>query len=85
MRQCVFSIFDDKAKAFLTPFYMPLKPMAVRTFTNCVNDPTHAFCSNPEDYTLFYLGTFDNESGVLELLSPMETVCNGVQVKKVAE
>lgn len=85
MRQCVFTIFDDKAKAFLPPFYMPLKPMALRTFTNCVNDPTHAFCANPEDYTLFYLGIFDNESGRLELLETHEVVCNGVQVKKVQE
>lgn len=83
MRMFVFSIFDDKAKAFLPPFYMPTVGMAMRTFSDCVNDPRgeHAFARNAHDYTLFRLGTFDDSSGRFEMSDAMEALANGVQVR----
>lgn len=63
-----FSVFDQKAEAFIAPFFMPTKQMAVRVFADCCNDPNHQFGKHPADYTLFQLGHFDTNSGQLEQL-----------------
>lgn len=70
MIHSVFSVYDAKADAFLPPFILPRAQMAQRVFGDCVNSRTHQFHSHPEDYTLFHLGNFDDESG---RLSPKET------------
>lgn len=62
----IFSIFDVKANAYLPPFFLPEDAIAIRTFGDCVNDKTHAFGMHPEDYMLFYIGSFDNINSVIE-------------------
>lgn len=81
MRQRIFAIFDEKAKAFLPPFFLPEVAMAVRTFGDCVNDPAHAFGRHPADYTLFSFGVFDQLHGKFEVAPAMELVANGVMLK----
>lgn len=65
----MFSVYDSKAKAFLPPFFMPVDAVAKRTFSDCANDPRHAFCMHPEDYTLFALGTFDDNNAAVEIFA----------------
>lgn len=77
-----YSIFDVKAKAFLPPFFLQAQAMAVRAFADCVNDKAHAFGRNPHDYSLFHVGVFDDESGVLTGADAIECVCNGPSVLK---
>lgn len=77
MKHIVFSIYDCKAGAYLPPFSLPAEGMAKRTFTDCINDPTHAFGKHPHDYTLFRLGTFCDASGKLE--GYKESMGNGVE------
>lgn len=73
-----FAIFDEKAKAFLPPFFLPEIGMARRTFGDCVNDPQHQFSRHPSDYTLFHLADWDSNSGAFAV-GAMELVMNGVQ------
>ena len=61
-----FSIFDSKASAYLPPFYMQTKAEAIRAIGDCVDDKEHRFAKHPEDYTLFYLGEFDDNKGTFE-------------------
>ena len=79
MRHTIATIFDSKAKAYLTPFYLPNDAMAIRTFTDCINDPNHAFSKNPQDYTLFKLGTFDNINAETTFLESKEPLKNGIE------
>lgn len=67
MIQNIYTIFDSAAQANLTPFFLPTDAMALRTFTQCVNDPSHAFSQAPNDYVLYKLGEFDNERGTFEI------------------
>ncbi|AXL15432.1 nonstructural protein [Microviridae sp.] len=57
-----FSIYDSKAGAYLPPFILPREEMAIRTFGDCINATDHQFSLHPEDYTLFRLGTWDDET-----------------------
>lgn len=61
----VFCIFDSAAQAYLPPFNLPTTEMAVRTFGDTVNDPTHPFSKHPQDYALFEIGTFDDSKGII--------------------
>lgn len=58
-----FTVFDEKAGAFLQPFYSPTINTAIRAITDCVNDLTHTFGKHSADYTLFKLGSFDDATG----------------------
>lgn len=64
----MFSVYDSKAQAFLPPWIMPQTTMAQRTFSDCANSKDHQFGVHPEDYTLFQLGMWDDETGVLDQL-----------------
>lgn len=67
MMSYVFSVFDSKPAFFGTPFIDQRKESAIRAFADAVNspDPNNGFKRHPEDYSLFVLGEFDNETGEL--------------------
>jgi len=63
---CVFAVYDSKSDAYMNPFVMHTAPQAVRSFTKVALDPEHDFHAYGADYTLFELGTWDPQRGVLE-------------------
>lgn len=62
MLMSVFTVYDSKIAAYLPPFFMQTPGAAIRAISDCMMDKNHQFAAHPEDYTLFYLGTFDNEN-----------------------
>lgn len=68
MIQHMFCVKDKAADAFLPPFFLPTRAMAVRTFGQCARDGNHQFCKAPLDYSLYELGTFDDAVAAFELL-----------------
>lgn len=67
MNQCVFSIRDSKANVFFHPFYQPTREVALRIFDQMANDQDTIVGRNPEDFTLYELGEFDAEKGVITM------------------
>lgn len=55
----IFSVFDEKADAYISPFFLPNIAMAIRAFTESATDENHSFGRHPSDYTLYHLGDFD--------------------------
>jgi hypothetical protein len=76
----IFSIYDQKAKAYLPPFILPNEAMAVRTFSDCVNSKEHQFGAHPEDYTLFNIGDFDDSQGSIKQKTPHLVVATGLEL-----
>lgn len=60
-----YSVMDVKAKAYNTPFFMAQDGMALRAFGDLVRDPKTSIHAHPEDYSLFHVGSFDDESGIM--------------------
>jgi len=83
MQHGVYSVFDSKAKAFIPPFFMSNDDVAVRLFAECANDNSHNFCKFSTDFTLFKIGFFDDESGLIESLSPHENLGLAAQFKSI--
>lgn len=79
----VFSIHDAKAEAFLPPFILPNDQMAMRVFADCINSDEHQFGKNPEDYTLFVLGQFDDAAGKFLMQRTKQSLGNGVEFRSL--
>jgi len=65
MKQCVFAVYDEKAAAYLAPFFMNARGEALRAFGDAVGDPSHGFCKHAEDYVLYFIGEYDPALGQL--------------------
>lgn len=76
----VYSIFDDKAQAFIGPMVFNSPGLALRAFTDICNDKNHPIGKHPTDYSLFRIGEFDDSKGSIECpLAPI-IVCVGREV-----
>lgn len=65
MNEELFTVFDSAAKRYLPPFTAQTVEVAIRRFRESLKDPQHVFARFPEDYTLFHIGSFDAEKGLL--------------------
>ncbi|QXP44299.1 MAG: nonstructural protein [Arizlama microvirus] len=74
MIKYIFAIYDSKANAFCEPVFTPNQAIAERSFTIASNDKTTYIGQSPTDYTLFRLGTWDDESGKFDLLDTPESL-----------
>lgn len=61
----MFTVYDVKAKAYLRPFFERTKATALRSFVELVNEDGHAFRKHAEDYSLWYIGDFSEDTGVI--------------------
>jgi len=83
MKLCIFAVYDQKAGAYLPPFFLPEVAMAIRTFGDCINDEKHQWGLHPEDYTLFHLGDWNNVSA--EFSTILKTKSLGVGTEYIME
>lgn len=67
MQLKMFSIYDSKVEAYLSPVFMKSKGEFIRAFTEACNDPKSSFAKYPADYTAFELGSWDDAKCAFEL------------------
>lgn len=65
MRLRAYAVRDAKAEGYLRPFFAETRGIAVRSFSDAVNDGKSPFFEHPEDYSLWEIGMFDQDSGLL--------------------
>lgn len=63
VRQYVFSVYDEKARAYNLPFFFPNEEIAKRSFGDLLQRPDSLFAKHPTDFSLYAIGTFDDLSG----------------------
>lgn len=67
----IYTIRDSKAEAYLQPFFATTDGVALRYITSALDDPDHEFTKHIEDYILFLIGQFDEETGELDPIPPL--------------
>lgn len=67
MIQKIFAVYDKAAEAFLTPFFLHKDAMAQRSFEIQTRDPSSMISKAPQDYALFRLGEYDDETAAIVL------------------
>ncbi len=60
--QC-YAIFDSCSGIYEKPFFSTTDDLVKREFQDVVNAADHPICKHPEHYSLWRLGTFNNENG----------------------
>jgi len=78
----IFAIYDKKGISFGLPYYALQKGQAIRGFTDAVNDPSSPYNKHPEDFTLFHLGEFNDQTGKIEPLSQPQPLEEALSVKE---
>lgn len=74
MKLKLFSVYDSKTNTFSAPFGSPTTPAAVRTFHEMARDSQSFIGKWPEDYTLFFLGSFEDSTAGFQLDGPERLV-----------
>lgn len=81
----VFSVYDSKAESYLPPFFARNRASAIRSFTAAVLDPGSDLNRFPEDYVLFDLGKWDDESAQFSLFDSPESVVTAWAIAAAAK
>lgn len=79
-RQNAFSVYDEKAQAYNLPFFFPQIGVAIRAFTSMVQDQNSIIFRNPEDFTLYHIGTYSDLNGRMEAFSEPRFIARATDV-----
>lgn len=84
MIQIIVSVKDTAAQAFGRPIFVPAVPVAVRSFRDEVNrkDSSEDLARHPEDFELYELGSFDDSTGIVEVLESPRLVARAKDLKE---
>ncbi len=63
MKLMVFTIFDSKNQSHCRPIMQPSSGGMLRSFADLANDKQHPIGQHPEDYALYRVGEWDDETG----------------------
>jgi len=77
----IFTVYDSKAGYHQTPFFMVSTGAAQRGFITILNDPQAPQCLYPADFTLFEIGTYNEETGEILPHDTMINLGNGLHMK----
>jgi len=71
MLKPVIAVFDKKISLYDNPFAVRHVGEAIRQFETLTKDPQTKFGQHPTDYELYQIGTYDEESGLINPSSPI--------------
>lgn len=74
MRTLAYSVYDNKALVYAVPFFATTDGSAIRSFQDLANDTNTTVGRHPGDFSLYCLGDYDDQKGVLTALSPLRHV-----------
>lgn len=78
----VMSVRDTKSDTFGRPFFAPSLGAAIRSFADFVNSKEDSdIVRHPEDFNLYHLGTFDDETGKFTELEVPKQVSIGIDCR----
>jgi len=76
-----YSIRDVRVEAYNRPSFVQNENVMRRSVEEALMSESHAFAFHPEDFQVFYIGEFDDQTGKFEPVAP-EHVFNVVDCKK---
>ena len=79
MKYEVFSVYDEKANYYHTPFYARNSEEAKRMFGTACRDKQTLLGNNPEDFTLYGIGFFNDSNGMFESFVENKWVCRAIE------
>lgn len=75
-----FAVRDTKADTFSqSPVFYKNQAVAIREFAKAVNDPDSMMSDTPEDFSLWFVGYWNDEDGDLFADDGPVHICNGYE------
>lgn len=75
----MFSVYDKKAECFSPPFFMRATGLALRGFIDMINSGEKTqYSAHPEDFDLYELGEWNDETGKVEQYEIARLLGNGL-------
>lgn len=88
----LYTIRDAKAEAAMKPILFEQDAIAIRQFELTVTNADNPMSQNPEDYTLYKIGIWDDENMLIEACDPVRIITGlnaysnrKLQLEKIAE
>lgn len=63
MKMIMVAIKDRALNAYMRPFFAQTKGQAIRMFNDEINNRESPMFKHPDDYDLYYLATWDDDTG----------------------
>lgn len=82
MRLNVYSVYDTASACYDRPFCFQSDGQALRAFLDICRDKEHPIGKHPEDFSLFRIGTYDDNKGSL---NPEHPECLATALEMVAK
>lgn len=70
----IYALKDKKAETFLNPFVAKNSAVATRILKELTQNPETALFKNPEDYSLWWIGSYNEDTGVIIPIKTLECV-----------
>lgn len=82
MKLKVFAVYDSKSENFGTPMFMLTEGVATRSFEDECNRKESQLYQHPEDYGLFHIADYEDQSGVITPLKQPKSLGMAIEYKK---
>jgi len=66
MKTKIYAVYDNKAEAFMQPFFSETAGLALRAYSENIKNPESVFNKHPNDFCLYEIGTWDEAEGTIE-------------------
>lgn len=77
----IYSIRDSKAEIYNAPFFQKTHGEAERSFKTLANDQKSTVCQHPEDFDLWYLGVYNDQTGTIQSLETPQHIAKAIAMK----
>jgi len=74
MKLKMFSVYDSCARVYQNPFCLHNKNEAIRGFADAVGDEKTNLHKHPEDYILFQVGQWEDDTGTVTPHTPEKVI-----------
>lgn len=82
MKVKLYAVYDVASGVYDGPHAQQTDAVATRNFAQAVNNPESPIGKNPDDFTLFRVGTWDDSNGeiipesVVKIVNGLEVIAN---------
>lgn len=66
MKHVMVAVKDRAVDAYMKPMFVPHRNAAIRAFTDEVNRKESEMNKHPEDYDMYFLGEWNENTGIME-------------------
>lgn len=81
MQMKMYSVRDAKAQIYHPPYYKHTHGEAERDFRTLTNDEKSTLSQYPEDFDLYFLGEYDDQTGKMLPLDTPQHVIKAIDCK----